>query len=357
MPLEPVFANRWVAREHIDDNTCQPCIDNDGKLYKNREDAYADYPDGKGYINCVGAEYGNDCRGIVVKRRGGRAMTPEQIAAINNARLISGKFSARAFAVTEGPTEGLRMVAASPATGNAQMYIYDYIGGYDGVNAIDIVQALDGMSGDVDLHINSGGGAIFEGAAIYSTLDNYAGGTIHGFVDGVAASAASVIAMACETITMEPAATMMVHAGSGGVWGTAKDMRSLADVLDMLTETMAGIYAMRTGGTTAAWLDLLNSGDTWYNADAAIEAKLATRKGGKKKALPDPDEMPMDPEDKAHLDLLSVIAAAFTEKIEPKILVPVQQSIEPIFVGEQGPELLTPEDLENLRTALKGIKA
>lgn len=62
-------AMRWEAVAHIDDNTCQPCADNDGTVYRNRRDAYKDYPNGQGYKDCVGAEYGNKCRCKVVKRR------------------------------------------------------------------------------------------------------------------------------------------------------------------------------------------------------------------------------------------------------------------------------------------------
>jgi len=62
-------AQRWVAVAHDDENTCKPCRDNDGQTYKNRAQAYADYPGGSGYVKCVGAEYGNDCRCKVVKRR------------------------------------------------------------------------------------------------------------------------------------------------------------------------------------------------------------------------------------------------------------------------------------------------
>jgi hypothetical protein len=64
-------AMRWVVIAHRDDHTCSECAENDGKLYRNREDAYEDYPDGAGYINCVGAQYGNKCRCKVVKRRKG----------------------------------------------------------------------------------------------------------------------------------------------------------------------------------------------------------------------------------------------------------------------------------------------
>lgn len=62
-------AMRWEAVAHIDDNTCQPCADNDGTVYRNRAAAYKDYPGGSGYVKCVGAEYGNECRCKVVKRK------------------------------------------------------------------------------------------------------------------------------------------------------------------------------------------------------------------------------------------------------------------------------------------------
>jgi HK97 family phage portal protein len=63
------LAMRWVVEAHIDDNVCDPCRDNDGKTYRNRAAAYEDYPNGKGYVKCVGAEFGNSCRCSVVKRR------------------------------------------------------------------------------------------------------------------------------------------------------------------------------------------------------------------------------------------------------------------------------------------------
>ncbi|KOV86069.1 MULTISPECIES: phage portal protein [unclassified Streptomyces] len=64
-------AQRWVAVAVDDDNTCEPCRENAGKTYRNRAQAYQDYPGGSGYIHCVGAEYGNECRCKVVKRRKG----------------------------------------------------------------------------------------------------------------------------------------------------------------------------------------------------------------------------------------------------------------------------------------------
>ncbi len=65
-------AMRWTVKAHLDENVCEPCRKNDGKLYRNRASAYADYPGGRGYIKCVGAEYGNRCRCKLIKRRGGQ---------------------------------------------------------------------------------------------------------------------------------------------------------------------------------------------------------------------------------------------------------------------------------------------
>jgi HK97 family phage portal protein len=62
-------AMRWVVVAHEDDSVCTPCRDNDGRTYRNRRAAYEDYPGGSGYVHCVGAEYGNDCRCKVIKRR------------------------------------------------------------------------------------------------------------------------------------------------------------------------------------------------------------------------------------------------------------------------------------------------
>lgn len=345
---DPDNANRWVARETLDDDTCDPCRNNNGKLYKNRQDAYADYPGGSGYVDCIGEEHGNACRGKVVKRRGGsNVMTPEQRAAIDMIRDRSGLFSAKAFTNVEGPTQGIRMEARADA---AQLYIYDYIGGYDGVTAIDVVEALRGVTGDIDLHINSGGGSIFEGTAIHTTLSNYKAGTIRTQVDGVAASAASVIAMVGAPhaannpggkIEMAAAATMMIHAGSGGAWGTAKDLRAQADVLDLLTQSLSGTYAAVAGGTPESWLELMNSGDTWYNATQALEAKLATHITGKAAAEPDEDDD--EPQPDAPEDVLAAFAASFTAADRK----PRPTKTEPV------PGM----DLEGIRNAMKGIFA
>lgn len=191
---------------------------------------------------------------------------------------------ALAFSAGAPPAESLR-AEVEPVTGGA-LYLYDAIGGWDGISAMDVVKALAGVTGPLDVHINSYGGVIFEGAAIYNALDNY-DGPITVYVDGVAASAASFIAMAADEIVMAKNATMMIHDGSGLVWGTADDMRDTADLLDLLSDTIAETYAARTPDMPATeWRDVMRGGDAWYNANAAVTAGLADRIAGVEKSEP-----------------------------------------------------------------------
>lgn len=167
------------------------------------------------------------------------------------------------------PREGFR---ATNESGTTTLYIYDRIGGWwEGVFAKDVAAALRG-AGDVTVHINSGGGDIFEGAAIHNLLKNHAG-TVTMRIDGIAASAASFIAMAGDKIVMEPNATMMVHEGSAVCVGGAQDMREAADLLELLNKTIAGMYAARAGGTVDEWLATMGE-ETWYDAEKALAAGL-----------------------------------------------------------------------------------
>ncbi len=74
-------AMRWEAVAHEDDHTCDACSANDGKLYRNREAAYADYPEGSSYVNCIGAQFGNSCRCTVRKRRMGATAESAPVSA------------------------------------------------------------------------------------------------------------------------------------------------------------------------------------------------------------------------------------------------------------------------------------
>jgi ATP-dependent protease ClpP protease subunit len=159
------------------------------------------------------------------------------------------------------------------ATSNepAQLHIYDEIGML-GVSASDLIDKLSAVSGPIDVHLNSPGGEVFEGLAIYNALLQR--DDVNVFIDGMAASIASVIAMAGKKISIARSARMMVHDGFCLAIGNANDMRQLADQLDFESDNIAGIYAYHTGQSQAYWRDIMRQ-EKWYNAEMAIEAGLA----------------------------------------------------------------------------------
>lgn len=290
-------AQRWVAQCEDDANSCTPCKNNGGRTYRNRQAAYRDYPGGSGYVKCEGQA---NCRCSVVKR--GREGNSMNKALIERVRAAAAAVSSRKLTepvrncseCRDAPAEPFRSALGASGQGGA-IYLYDAIGGWDGIQALDVVNALAGLSGPLDVHINSTGGVIFEGAAIFNALKNYPG-TKTAYIDGVAASAASFIAMACDEIVTEKNATMMVHDGSGLCWGNADDMRDTADLLDLLSDSIAETYAARTGGTVAQWRDIMRGGDAWYNATQMVAAKLADRING---VAPDPETAPEEPAEPA----------------------------------------------------------
>lgn len=153
------------------------------------------------------------------------------------------------------------------------IYLYDAIGDF-GVTASDFVAALGQVNTkSIALHINSPGGSVFDGIAIHAALVNHPA-TVNTVVDGVAASAASFIAMAGDTRGIEKPATMMIHDAAGLVLGNAADMRQMADLLDQMSDTIAGIYADRAGGTVASWRGAMQN-ETWYTSAQAVAAGLA----------------------------------------------------------------------------------
>lgn len=157
----------------------------------------------------------------------------------------------------------------------AELFIYDYIDEL-GVTAASFVKDLKAITAKtIDLHINSGGGLVFDGVAIYSALKNHPA-TVDVTVDGVAASAASFVAMAGDSIAIEKPAKMMIHDAGGLVLGVAADMRQMADILDELSDTIAGIYADRAGGSVAMWRERMQA-ETWFSAEQAVAVGLADR--------------------------------------------------------------------------------
>lgn len=165
--------------------------------------------------------------------------------------------------------------AATDADDPAEIYVYDEIS-YWGVTANDFVRDLQGIDRDrIVLHINSPGGDVFDGIAIYNSLRQHKA-HITTQVDGLAASIASIIAMAGDEIIMGQYSQMMIHNALGAVYGNAADMRELADLLDKTSNTLAQVYADRSGTPIEGWLALMDA-ETWFTGDEAVEAGLASR--------------------------------------------------------------------------------
>ena len=155
----------------------------------------------------------------------------------------------------------------------AEVHIYDEIG-YWGTSAKDFAQQLAELDVDrIQLRINSPGGNAWDGVAIMNTLRRHRA-RVEVTVDGIAASAASLIAMAGDHIVMNRSAQMMIHDTSGMAWGNAATMRETADLLDKLSDSYADAYAKRAGGTRGQWRDVMRA-ETWYTAEEAVLAGLA----------------------------------------------------------------------------------
>lgn len=137
----------------------------------------------------------------------------------------------------------------------------------------DDLKAL-GSPKAIDVRINSPGGDVFEGYAIHGALANHAA-RIDVHIDGVAASIASVVAMAGDTITIPENALMMIHQASGIALGTANDMRKMAEALEKVDNGIVSVYANRTGMERDKVAELL-AAETWMNGAEAVEMGFAT---------------------------------------------------------------------------------
>ena len=159
----------------------------------------------------------------------------------------------------------------------AEILIYDVIGSYwmetDAQTIATQIKALD--ADEIVVRINSPGGAAFDGIAIMNALRSHDAKVIVR-VDGLAASAASVVAMAGDEIVMGEGAQMMIHEAWLYTSGDAAQLRSDADRLDKLSDSMAALYARRAGGEFDEWRALV-AAETWFTAEEAVAAGLADR--------------------------------------------------------------------------------
>ena len=142
--------------------------------------------------------------------------------------------------------------------------------------AKDFIKALDGYR-NVTVHINSPGGDVMAGAAIYSALTEHrlnGKGSVHVIVTALAASAASIIAMAGDRISMHPVAYMMIHNPWTMAMGDAKELRKVAKTLDVIGDGLISAYQVRTGKSRDELKKMLEN-ETWMSAATCVEEGFA----------------------------------------------------------------------------------
>ena len=155
----------------------------------------------------------------------------------------------------------------------AEVLLYDEIGGW-GITASDFAKELQGVKAKIiNLRINSPGGDVFDGVAIYNALKNHPA-AVHAVVDGLAASSASFISQAGDTVLMATGSTMMIHEPNGMTMGDAQDHAKMAETLDKIGDTIASFYAMRAGGDEALWRSRMRA-ESWFRAQEAVDIGLA----------------------------------------------------------------------------------
>lgn len=161
---------------------------------------------------------------------------------------------------------------------SADVFLYGDVGAgyYEGISSKDFVQELQAL-GDVDtinVRVNSLGGSIVEGFAIYESLRQHKA-KIRMQIDGVAASIASVIAMAGDEVAIAESAFFMIHRGWNIVIGDADEMRASAQTLEMMEENIIAAYLRRATKSSADELFSMMKAETWLNAEAALSIGFA----------------------------------------------------------------------------------
>jgi ATP-dependent Clp protease protease subunit len=200
-----------------------------------------------------------------------------------------------------------------------ELYLYDAIGAdyFGGISSKDVVSAIQDLEKSgaktLNIFINSPGGDVFEGTAIYTAISRFSGKKCV-YIDSLAASAASYVAMAGDEIYTAFNAMWMIHNPWGLVIGNANDMRKTADDLEKIGTTLVDTYARRTGCSAKdiqAWMNE----ETWFTAAEAKKNGFSNftvnDKGDVEPDPEDPEEDEEDPEEEQMSAASASILAKF----------------------------------------------
>lgn len=174
--------------------------------------------------------------------------------------------NANARADRKGPS-----IKADASGDVGQVYVYDVIDSYWGASAKDLVEALASMAGKpVALHINSPGGDVFEARAMVAALRAH-DGPVTSYIDGLAASAATYLALAGDQVHITDGGMFMVHNSWTLAWGNKSELRSTADLLEKIDGTIAADYMRKTSAKSDQVAQWMND-ETWFTAQEAKDA-------------------------------------------------------------------------------------
>ena len=149
------------------------------------------------------------------------------------------------------------------------VYIFDEIGMW-GITAQNFISDIKDLKDTpINLRINSLGGDVFDGLAIYNIIKKRTAKTTV-YIEGIAASIATIIALGADEVVMSENSLFMIHNASGGAMGESKDLQKTAEVLDKITRQLAEVYEAKTGMSQEAIQDMMDE-ETWLNAQEAFD--------------------------------------------------------------------------------------
>lgn len=174
--------------------------------------------------------------------------------------------------------------------------LFDMLMGVDTINPQDVAKSLDTVDGDIRIRLNSGGGDVFSGIEIYNYLKNHPSNvTVE--ITALAASAASIIAMAGDKVIMDTGSSLMIHQASTVAWGDKSELQKAMNALETIDGSLVDIYAERTG-IDASELETMLTGETWFTADEAVEKGFADEKSNKQAETAETVETPEEDDEK-----------------------------------------------------------
>lgn len=174
----------------------------------------------------------------------------------------------------ENAADWFRVTNSAEDADATDVFVYDSVGGWFGLYADEFIDALGGVTtSKINLRLNSPGGSVFEGITIANALRAHPA-NVTVYVDGLAASIASVIMLAGDRVVMRPQSQVMIHAASGACYGDSNEMTKMAETLVFQTRNIAEAYAERTGRSVDEFLDYM-AAETWFTAKEAVALGLA----------------------------------------------------------------------------------